>query len=210
MKWKIEYFSEIDSTQKYLLKRVEKEDLNYYCIWSDFQTDGIGTKGREWKGKRGNLFFSFVVNLEEFNFIPLQSLSVYFSYLMYEVLKRYDDRVTLKWANDLYILDEVPKKVGGVLVNIKRKKIICGIGVNTKFNPLIDGEYKSGCLDIKIKNDKILDKFLKEVNKKRTWEEIFCNYKEIFYQNSAIFNLNYELNNDATLKAINGRNYHRG
>ena len=199
-KWQIEYFSNIDSTQKYLLKRVEKEDLNYYCVWSDFQTKGIGTKGREWKGKRGNLFFSFIVDLKEFNFIPMQSLSVYFSYLMYEILRVYNSKLILKWPNDLYILDGKPKKAGGVLVNIKKRKIICGIGINTKFDPLIDGEYESGCLDINIKNDKILIKFLLEVDKKRSWEDIFNNYKDIFYQNRALFNINYELNNDATLK----------
>ena len=199
MKWKIEYFSEINSTQKYLLRRVEKEDLNYYCIWSDFQTNGIGTKGREWKGKKGNLFFSFVVNLEEFNFIPLQSLSVYFSYLMYEVLKRYDDRVTLKWANDLYILDNEPKKVGGVLVNIKRKKIICGIGINTKFAPEVK-EYKTASLNGKIKNDRILIEFFLEVDKKRKWQEIFIEYEKIFNRNKRIFNIKGTLNKDASLK----------
>ena len=199
MKWRIEYFSEIDSTQKYLLKRVEKEDLNYYCVWSDFQTNGIGTKGREWKGKKGNLFFSFVVNLEEFNFIPLQSLSVYFSYLMYEVLKRYDNRVTLKWANDLYILDNEPKKVGGVLVNIKRKKIICGIGINTKFAPEVK-EYKTASLNGKIKNDRILIEFFLEVDKKRKWQEIFIEYEKIFNRNKKIFNIKGTLNKDASLK----------
>ena len=201
-KWKIEYFSEIDSTQKYLLKKIEKEDLNYYCVWSEYQTNGIGTKNRKWIAKKGNLFFSFVVNVEEFNFIPLQSLSVYFSYLMYEVLKRYNERITLKWANDLYILDKEPKKVGGVLTNIKRKKIVCGIGINTKFNPLINGEYKSGCLDIKVKNDKILSEFLELVSLKKSWKEVFIEYERIFYKNRDIFNIKAVLNEDATLKGF--------
>ena len=197
--WKIKYFDEIDSTQKYLLKRVEKEDLNYYCVWSDFQTNGIGTKGRSWKGERGNLFFSFVVNLEEFNFVPIQSLSVYFSYLMYEVLKRYDKRITLKWANDLYILDNEPKKLGGVLVNIKRKKIVCGIGINTKFAPKIK-EYKTASLNGKIKNDRILEEFFLKVEKKRKWEDIFIEYEKIFNENKEIFNIRGVLNKDASLK----------
>ena len=198
MKWEIEYFNEIDSTQKYLLKKIEKEDLNYYCVWSDFQTNGIGTKGREWKGKKGNLFFSFVVNLDEFSFVPMQSLSIYFSYLMYEVLKKYDNRDTLKWANDLYILDE-PRKVGGVLVNIKRKKIICGIGINTKFAPKVK-EYKTASLNGKVKNDRILLEFLSKVNEKRSWSEIFIEYEKIFNENQKIFNIKGTLNSDASLK----------
>ena len=198
--WKIEYFEEIDSTQKYLLKKIEKENLNYYCVWSEYQTSGIGTKNRKWVAKRGNLFFSFVVSLEEFNFIPLQSLSVYFSYLMYEILKKYDKRVTLKWANDLYILENEPKKVGGILTNIKKKKIICGIGVNTKFAPEIDSEYKSGCLDINIKNDKILEEFFDKLDKKKKWGKVFFEYKKIFEKNKKIFGIDGILNNDATLK----------
>ena len=206
MKWKIDYFSQIDSTQKYLLKNL---NLNYYCVWSDFQTDGIGTNGRKWNGKRGNLFFSFIIDLNEFNFIPMQSLSVYFSYLMYEILKKYNKKITLKWPNDLYIVENEAKKIGGVLVNIKRKKIVCGIGINTKFDPKIENIYKSGCLDIKIKNDKILEEFLNEINKKRSWQEIFIKYKDIFEKNRKIFNIKDELNNDATLKVINGRSNNR-
>jgi len=198
--WEVHYFKEISSTQKYLLERIKSENLNYYCVWSEYQTDGIGTNNRKWIARKGNLFFSFVVDLEEFNFIPMQSLSVYFSYLMYEVLKRYDKRVTLKWANDLYIIENIPKKIGGVLTNIKKKKIICGIGINTKFAPEIDSEYKSGCLDINIKNDKILEEFLIQLNKKKKWEEVFLEYKKIFEKNKNIFGIDGILNNDATLK----------
>jgi len=199
-KWSIEYFEEIDSTQRYLLEKVEKEDLNYYCVWSEYQTNGRGTKNRKWIAKKGNLFFSFVVDIKEFDFIPMQSLSVYFSYLMYKVLKKYDKRVTLKWANDLYIIEEAPKKVGGVLVNIKKKKIICGIGVNTKSAPEIEGNYKASYLDINIKNDKILEEFFIEVNKKKKWENVFLEYKKIFEINKNVFGVRGMLNNDATIK----------
>ena len=199
-KWKIEYFNEIDSTQKYLIEKVKKEDLNHYCIWSEFQTDGIGTHQREWIGKRGNLFFSFVIDVNEFDFIPMQSLSIYFSFLMYKVLEKYNNKLTIKWPNDLYILDEIPKKVGGVLVNIIKKKIICGIGVNTKHNVNLDTEYKSGSLDIDIKNDKILKNFLVLVDKKILWEDVFKEYKGIFEKNKSIFGIKKNLNNDATLK----------
>ena len=199
-KWKIDYFNEISSTQQYLLERVEKEDLNYYCVWSENQTDGIGTKGRSWKGERGNLFFSFVVNLDEFNFIPIQSLSVYFSFLMFEVLKKYKKNLIIKWPNDIYILENEPKKVVGILANIKKGKIVCGIGVNTKINPNIKAEYKSGCLDMDIKNDKILKEFLYFINQKPKWETVFKEYKKIFNKSKNIFDIKNDLNNDATLK----------
>ncbi len=203
MKWKIEYFSEIDSTQKYLLRK--KEDLNYYCVWSEYQTDGIGTKGRSWEGVRGNLFFSFIIDKDEFSFIPLQSISVYFSFILYKVLSRYQENLLIKWPNDIYILKEKPKKLSGILTNIRKNKIICGIGINTKYAPKIKGEYESGCLDKKIKNDRILKEFLYELQKKKPWEEIFIEYKKVFEKSKKFFGIEYELNNDATLKAINGR-----
>ena len=199
-KWKIEYFEEINSTQKYLIEKVKKEDINYYCVWSELQTDGIGTHQRKWIGEKGNLFFSFCIDLKEFDFVPLQSLSVYFSFLMYKILKKYNDKLTIKWANDLYILDKTPKKVGGVLCNIKNKKIVCGIGINTKKNVSLSGEYESGSLDINIKNDKILEEFLYLIDKKISWEEVFKEYNKIFEKNRGIFGIKSSLNNDATLK----------
>ncbi len=198
--WNINYFEIIDSTQKYLLNKIEKKDLNYYCVWSEIQTNGIGTKNKKWIGKKGNLFFSFAVNLNEFNFVPMQSLSVYFSYLMYKVLIKYKKNLTIKWPNDIYLLENRPKKIAGILTNIKKNKIVCGIGVNTKINPNIAYEYESGCLDIDIKNDKILKDFLKQVLAKPGWEDIIKDYKCIFNKSKHIFYIDAEINNDATLK----------
>ena len=56
----------------------------------------------------------------------------------------------MKWPNDIYLIKEKPKKIGGVITNIARNTIICGIGLNTKFAP--NDEFES--LDIEIKNDK--------------------------------------------------------
>ena len=199
-KWRIEYFNEINSTQKYLIKKVKKEDLNYYCIWSEFQTNGIGTHKRKWIGKRGNLFFSFVVDINEFNFVPMQSLSVYFSFLMYKVLKKYNEKLIIKWPNDLYILDKTAKKIGGILCNVVKKKIICGIGINTKYSVGLNEKYEYGCLDIDIKNDKILKNFLELVDKKILWEIVFKEYNKNFEKNRPVFGIKNRLNNDATLK----------
>ena len=199
-KWKIDYFEEIDSTQKYLLDKIKENDLNYFCVWSEFQTEGIGTKNNKWIGKKGNLFFSFVVNLNEFNFVPMHSLSVYFSYLLYEILIKYRQNLIIKWPNDIYIINKKPKKIAGVLVNIKRKKIICGIGVNTKHSVNLEGEYESGSLDIDIKNDKILQDFLNSVLKKPSWEYIFNKYEKVFEKSKEFFYGNVKLNKDATLK----------
>jgi len=199
-KWIIEYFEEISSTQKYLLEKIEKENLNYYCVWSENQTSGIGTKNNKWIGKKGNLFFSFVVDLNEFKFVPLQSLSVYFSFLMYKELSKYRKNLLIKWPNDIYMINDKLRKIAGVLVNIKRKKIICGIGVNTKHSVNLVGEYEAGCLELDIKNGKILENFLNSVAEKYLWSDVFKEYKNIFEKSKRYFNINAELDNDAGLK----------
>ena len=100
----------------------------------------------------------------------------------------------------MYILDKTPKKVGGILVNIIKKKIICGIGVNTKKSVKLNGEYESACLDINTKNDKILEEFLLLVDRKIKWEDIFIEYNDVFEKNKKFFFITENLNNDATLK----------
>jgi len=197
-KWEIIYFEKIDSTQKYLLENLDKFTLPV-CIWSEFQTAGVGTRNRKWIGKKGNLFFSFAVYLDEFKFIPKESLSIYFAYVLFEVLRKYKKNLIIKWPNDIYILEESPKKIAGILVNIKKDICVCGIGVNTKFNPFIKKEYESGCLGIDEKNDKILNSFLDNL-KKYSWNEVFRNYKFIFEKSKKIFNIRGELDYNGFLK----------
>jgi BirA family biotin operon repressor/biotin-[acetyl-CoA-carboxylase] ligase len=56
------YFDKIDSTQKYLVEKIKLKELSPpICIWSEYQTNGIGSRGNSWIGKKGNLFFSFAV-----------------------------------------------------------------------------------------------------------------------------------------------------
>ena len=185
-KWKIKYFNEIDSTQKYLLENLE-ENL---CVWSDYQTAGIGSRNNSWIGKRGNLFFSFCVGLDEFNFVPMQSLSIYFGYLMKKTLNNFGSRVVLKWPNDLYL----ENKIGGVLTNIKRQKIVCGIGLNSRY-----GVEDFELLDIDLKNDTILKEFLMLVEKKISWQKIIEEYRKEFYLTREKFGISAELADDGSL-----------
>jgi len=196
--WRIEYIEKIDSTQKYLLEKIEKENLNYYCVWSDYQTNGIGSRGNRWIGKRGNLFFSFCVSLEEFSFVPIQSLSIYFGFLMKKTLNSLGSKVVLKWPNDLYL----KRKVGGILTNVKNKKVVCGIGINTKFE--IDGFDR---LDIEMKNDTILQEFFKLLKLKPNWDEIIKEYKKEFNLTKNRFLIEGELADDGSIMKNSQRIY---
>ena len=123
------YHKKLNSTHKYLLENIKSRKINTpTMIIANEQTDGIGTHNREWKSLKGNLFISFCDEIENLpEDLPLQSISIYFAYLMKEVLNSFGSKVWIKWPNDFYFED---KKVGGVLSQIVSNKYICSIGLN--------------------------------------------------------------------------------
>jgi len=168
------YFKSLPSTQLYLL-----ENLSLHkCIWTEYQTNGIGSRGNSWIGEKGNLFFSFSISKFELpKDLPLQSISIYFMYILKSLLNRLGSKVEFKWPNDLFLKNN---KVGGVITNIKNDIIIVGIGLNS---------YKSsffGSLDIHIENRYLLKLYLDEVLKWESWESIFYKYKKDFYSTNFV------------------------
>ena len=196
------YFDEIDSTQKYLLKNYENLDLPV-CVWSENQTNGIGSRGNKWDGKRGNLFFSFAYPLNFFENVPLQSLSIYFGWILKEVLNSHGSRAVLKWPNDIYLIEKTPKKIGGIITNLKKNILICGIGLNTKYAP----SDNFGCLDIEIKNDKILEEFFKRLEKKVEFSKIIEEYKKEFALTKSLFGIEGTLSSDGAIIKNNKKVY---
>jgi BirA family biotin operon repressor/biotin-[acetyl-CoA-carboxylase] ligase len=193
------YFKKIPSTQKYLLENL-KENI---CIWSEFQTNGIGSRGNSWIGEEGNLFFSFSIHKNNLvKDLKFQSISIYYMFLLKEVLNEYGSKVKFKWPNDLYL----EKKVAGCISNIKNDIIIVGIGLNTKKSKNFDA------LDIKINNKKILNKFLEKINKKILWKDIFSKLEKEFYNNEFVTSdniklQNAKLNEDGSIQIKNERIY---
>lgn len=54
--------------------------------------------------KNGNLFFSFVLKRNDLpSDLQIQSASIYFSYILKEVLALEGSKIWLKWPNDFYI-----------------------------------------------------------------------------------------------------------
>jgi BirA family biotin operon repressor/biotin-[acetyl-CoA-carboxylase] ligase len=125
------HFSEIDSTNLYLLKN----DLeNGTVAMADFQTSGRGRMTRKWEAPKDDaLLFSLLLteNLEQFHpaaFTFLTAIAVL------EGLKKvyYDLPAILKWPNDI-LVDS--KKISGILVESrslgnKLSKVVIGVGIN--------------------------------------------------------------------------------
>jgi len=200
------YFPEITSTQKVLLEDLKKNRVEKnICYWSDYQTDGIGSRNNKWIGKKGNLFFSFVVDKNEFLDVPIQSFSIYFGWILKKLLNKFGSNVVLKWPNDIYLLENFPRKIGGIITNIVNENLVTGIGINTKF--ALNDEF--GCLDIDIKNVKILEEFFNEVFEYKNFSKVIKEYKKEFEKTKDIFKIDGNLNYDGALIKNNKKVYSR-
>ena len=174
-------FDELGSTQKYLIEKIKEGELKApVAILAKNQTAGIGSRDNSWEGGDGNLFFSFALLIEDLpRDLPLASASIYFSYIMKEVLSEFKDDIFVKWPNDLYFNES---KVGGVVTKLIDNVLICGIGVNLAPN---SNGFKS--LNLKIKPLDILKIFLKKIEKKEKWKQVFSKYAIEFEKNRDIF-----------------------
>jgi len=192
------YFKELESTQKYLLEKLKPN----ICIWTDNQTNGIGSRNNSWIGEKGNLFFSFAISKYDLpSDLALQSISIYYMYQLKIVLNSFGSNVKFKWPNDLYLKN----KVGGIISNIKNDIIIIGIGLNTKQSKNFEA------LDINISNELILEKYFEYLKQKINWKVVFTQYEKEFYQNKFITN-NIDLskailNSDGSIEINNERIY---
>ena len=168
---KIIKLNEVDSTHSYLKEYIKTNNYKEpICILTNYQTNGIGSRGNSWSGINGNLFFSFVTHKNNLpNDLPLQSASIYFSYLLKDVLKENKSSIWLKWPNDFYIEE---KKIGGTITTVSRDLIYCGIGLN-----LISVNEDFGKLDIQVDCDDILNSYFSKLNNKDSWKQIFSEFK---------------------------------
>lgn len=194
----IHYLESIDSTQKYLKELILEEKISLpFAVVADSQTDGIGSRGNSWKGIDNNLFLSFAIELKDLpKDLKLESASIYFSYILKETLAEQNSKVWLKWPNDFY-MDNL--KVGGMITNLVKDALVCGVGLNTAVAP----EYFAK-LDIALNRNKLLETYFANIKKKSSWKQVFSKYEIEFYKNQNFFthdkNLKISLN-DASLQS---------
>ena len=178
----VNWFKELDSTHKYLINEIKSGKITEpTLIGADFQSAGVGSRGNSWEGRYGNLFCSFCVKKKHLpKDLQLASISIYFSYLLKELLSSYGSKIWIKWPNDFYIKD---KKVGGTITTKIDEYIIGSIGLNIVESPL-----EFGILDIHIEPKKVVSDFLKILENKISWKQVFSKYK-IEFQKSRDFSV---------------------
>ncbi|MCX6075912.1 MAG: biotin--[acetyl-CoA-carboxylase] ligase [Campylobacterales bacterium] len=178
---KTSYLESIPSTQNYLKELVREGSIELpYAIVADIQTNGIGSRGNSWSGIKGNLFLSFAMRIKDLpSDLKLESSSIFFAYILKESLAELNSRVWLKWPNDFYV-DEL--KVGGMITNVVKESIICGVGLNLVIAP--EG---FGVLDIAVSREELLKKYFKNIESHTTWKQVFSKYKLEFFKNENFF-----------------------
>lgn len=164
------FLKSVDSTHRYLKDHIKKNGYTHsIAVVTNHQTNGIGSRDNKWEGKDGNLFFSFVVRQSELpSDLPIQSASIYFSFILKEILSNQGSNIWVKWPNDFYIEH---KKIGGTITNLASDLLYCGIGINLR---KVSEQF--GYLDIEIETDKLLKEYFANIEEKTTWKDIFSKY----------------------------------
>lgn len=177
----ISYLDSVGSTQNYLKDLIRNKSVKLpYAVTADMQTDGIGSRGNSWEGMSGNLFLSFAIPLKSLpSDLKLESSSIYFAYILKDTLKELNSKVWLKWPNDFYI-DDI--KIGGMITNIVKDAIICGVGLNLLIAPK-----GFGVLDISVSKKNLIEKYFKNIENFFSWKQVFSKYELEFYRNQKFF-----------------------
>lgn len=171
------YLESVDSTQKYLKELIHDDKISLpYAVVASSQTAGVGSRENSWSGVKDNLFLSFAISLEQLpKDLKLESASIYFSYILKETLEEFGSEVWLKWPNDFYVKNQ---KVGGMITNLLKESLVCGVGLNIAKAP--DNFTK---LDVDLNRDELIKSYFINIEKKSSWKQVFSKYKLEFYRN---------------------------
>ncbi|MBX7018920.1 bifunctional biotin--[acetyl-CoA-carboxylase] ligase/biotin operon repressor BirA [Providencia rettgeri] len=126
----------INSTNQYMLERIPSLKSGDTCL-AEYQSAGRGRRGRQWVSPFGcNLYLSMYWKLDQGPAAAI-GLSLVVGIVIAETLNKISqEKVKVKWPNDLYMND---KKLAGILVELTGKTgdaahIIIGIGINIDMN----------------------------------------------------------------------------
>jgi len=172
------YYECLESTQKKLVDLVRGGKIqSNTAIVAKKQTDGVGSRNNSWQAKQGDLLFSFAIKKEDTpDDLPISSVSIYFAFLMKELLNSLTQNCWLKWPNDIYIKN---KKAGGVVTQLLKGYYVVGIGIN-----LVKRENDFAHFDIKISVEKMLNSYFMLLKKRVEWQEVFSKYRIEFRNNN--------------------------
>jgi len=181
----IRSFPKLPSTQRYLIESLRAGELQApIAVITEEQYDGVGSRENSWEGERGNFFASVAVKITDLpEDLPLSSASIYFSFIMKKILLDYNDKVWLKWPNDLYL---EANKIGGTITQKTGDILVCGIGINLK-------KTQSGydALQSDVSPVTLLQKYLEALEEFPKWKQVFSEY-QVEFEYSRSFSVHIE------------------
>ena len=153
MKLKSLKYKSVRSTNDVALRLIKKKYFKPSIITAEKQIKGRGTMGKKWISKKGNLFLTifFEMSQKKINF---KNYAILNAYLIKNILsKKFSNKIKIKWPNDLVFKK---KKFCGILqetvMEAEKKFLLVGIGINTNFNPKINGFSSTSLKQITNKN----------------------------------------------------------
>ena len=149
------FFSEIDSTNKYL-KENYKNFNNFTFVRTDYQSLGKGRNERKWDSNRGeNLLFSLLIKDSKF-LEKTGILSLISAVCISQNLEKLGvSNVSIKWPNDVYVNG---KKICGILLEgALPNYVVIGIGINVNQNKF-DGDFRAAPTSLCLELNKLIDK----------------------------------------------------
>ena len=178
-------FDRLASTQAYLIEQLQSGNLDApIAVICKEQYSGIGSRDNKWCGGEGNFFASIAIDVASLpDDLPLSSASIYFSFIMKQILVELDTKVWLKWPNDLYLDNE---KIGGTITKKVKDILVCGIGINLKKN---QNGYSAVQNDILPRF--LLNKYLLTLEEFPEWKQVFSEY-EVEFELSKKFSVHIE------------------
>ena len=181
----VKLFKTLPSTQTYLVEALKKNILDApVAVLTLEQSSGVGSRDNEWSGGKGNFFASVAIKLEDLpKDLPLSSASIYFSFIMKQILLELGENIWLKWPNDFYKNDE---KVGGTITKKVNDTLVCGIGINLK-----KSQNGYSALRSDISPQVLLEKYLLALEKFPKWKQIFSEF-EVEFELSRKFSVHIE------------------
>ena len=147
----VDIFSQIDSTNQFLLDRQNVSKKSFDVCLAEMQHNGRGRRGRQWVSPFGqNLYLSLSRNFS----LPMQQMSgisLVAGVCVAKVLEEFGlAEVALKWPNDIHLNDH---KIAGLLIEVRGEaegpvKVVIGIGVNFSLSSTIRREIDQQVADI--------------------------------------------------------------
>ena len=143
---KYQHYSVCDSTQtraKYMIDCSQICHVNSVCISADVQTNGYGQRNRDWVSKAGNLHLTMGYKIAAIT-TRHDFLAMVCCYLLGEYIEslvnKYASTIKLyyKWPNDIYT---DYGKISGILIELYKKHLLIGVGLNIKHKPIITADY---------------------------------------------------------------------